>query len=116
MFAFNYHANSEEYKNLGNLHKDKRVIEYYPQDDKLEFSTKPQILGKPDKQNGAANYDFETGGLSYSQRVPHNLVGDNLRSGRKETDLYNGQLLADRVSIAGSNTMSQASGFPKTTN
>ena len=48
MFSFNYHANSEEYKNLGNLHKDKRVMEYYPQDDRLEFSTKPQILGKPD--------------------------------------------------------------------
>ena len=41
MFSFNYHANSEEYKNLGNLHKDKRVMEYYPQDDRLEFSTKP---------------------------------------------------------------------------
>ena len=41
MFSFNYHANSEEYKNLGNLHKDKRVMEYYPQDHRLEFSTKP---------------------------------------------------------------------------
>lgn len=41
MFSFNYHSNSEEYKNLGNLHKDKRVMEYYPQDDRLEFSTKP---------------------------------------------------------------------------
>ena len=41
MFEFNYHSNSDEYKNLGNLHRDKRVIEYFPQDDKLEFSTKP---------------------------------------------------------------------------
>jgi len=41
MFSFNYHANSEEYKNLGNMHKDKRVVEYFPQDDRLEFSTKP---------------------------------------------------------------------------
>lgn len=81
MFSFNYHSNSDEYKNLGNLHKDKRVMEYYPQDDKLEFSTRPQILGR--KERG---YDFEQGGLSYTQRVPRNLVGENLRSGRMETD------------------------------
>lgn len=85
-------------------------MEYYPQDDKLEFSTKPQILGKLDK------YDYEQGGLSNSHRIPQNLVGDYLRSGRKETDQFNGQLLADRESLAPSNVQSQASGFPKTTN
>ena len=61
MFSFNYHSNSDEYKNLGNLHKDKRVVEYFPQDDKLEFSTRPQIMGREKKQ-----YDYETGGLSYT--------------------------------------------------
>jgi hypothetical protein len=111
MFAFNYHSNSDEYKNLGNLHKEKRVIEYFPQDDKLEFSTKPQIMGKKEKK-----YDFETGGLSYTQRVPRNLVGADFRTGRKETDDFNGHLVADRVSIAPSHSMSSASGFPKTTN
>ena len=45
-------------------------------------------------------YDYETGGLSYTQRVPRNLVGDNLRTGRKQTDEFNGQLLQDRVSVA----------------
>jgi hypothetical protein len=63
MYAFNQFSNSDEYKNLGNLHKDKRVVEYFPQDDRLEFSTKPQILGKPDliKPKG---YSYEEGGLS----------------------------------------------------
>ena len=110
MFQFNYHANSDEYKNLGNLHKDKRVMEYYPQDDKLEFSTKPQIMGRKDR-----GYDYEQGGLSYTQRVPQNLVGDHLRTGRRETDQYNGQLLNDRASNAPSG-YSTVSGFPKTTN
>ena len=41
MYTFNQHSNSDEYKNLGNLHKDGRVVEYFPQDDKYEFSTKP---------------------------------------------------------------------------
>ena len=114
MFQFNYHSNSDEYKNLGNLHKDKRVIEYFPQDDKLEFSTRPQIMGREKKT--LPGYDFETGGQSFTHRVPTNLVGDNLRSGRKETDAFNGHLLQDRESIAPSNTLSSASGFPKTTN
>lgn len=111
MYSFNYHANSDEYKNLGNLHKEKRVIEYFPQDDKLEFSTRPQIMGRNEKK-----YNYETGGLSYSQRIPKNLVGENLRTGRKETDEFNGQLMADRVSVAPSYAVSTASGFPKTTN
>lgn len=99
MFSFNYHSNSEEYKNLGNLHREKRVVEYFPQDDKLEFSTKPQILGK---QEGQPGYDYETGGLSYSQRVPKNLVGDKLRQGRKTTDNANIALIMDKVSVDGS--------------
>ena len=64
MFQFNYHSNSDEYKNLGNLHKDKRVIEYFPQDDKLEFSTRPQIMGK-EKKTLTGAYDFEAGGQSF---------------------------------------------------
>ena len=66
MFQFNYHSNSDEYKNLGNLHRDKRVIEYFPQDDKLEFSTRPQIMGKEKRTIPA--YDYETGGQSFSHR------------------------------------------------
>ena len=68
-----FNPNSEEYKNLGNLHKDKRVVEYFPQDDRLEFSTKPQIMGKPDQTKG---YDYQEGGLSLSHRQPVNLIGD----------------------------------------
>lgn len=114
MFEFNYHSNSDEYKQLGNLHREKRVIEYFPQDEKLDFSTKPQIMGREKRTQPA--YDYESGGLSFTGRVPRNPVGDTLRSGRKETDEYNGQLLQDRASIAPSNTYSTASGFPKTTN
>ena len=114
MYEFNYHSNSDEYKNLGNLHKDKRVIEYFPQDEKLEFSTRPQIMGKEKTTQPA--YDYESGGLSFTQRVPKHAVGDSLRTGRKETDDFNGQLLQDRLSIAPSNTVSTVSGFPKTTN
>jgi len=31
-------------------------------------------------------YDYETGGQSFTHRKPVNLVGDGLRTGRKETD------------------------------
>lgn len=74
------------------MHKDKRVIEYFPQDDKLEFSTRPQIMGR-EKKTLTGTYDFEAGGQSFTHRVPTNLVGDNLRTGRKDTDAFNGHLL-----------------------
>lgn len=34
MYSFNYHQNSDDYKNLGTLHKDKRTVDYFPQDQK----------------------------------------------------------------------------------
>jgi len=43
MFSYNQHSNSEEYKSLGNLHREKRVIEYFPQDDRAEFSPKSKV-------------------------------------------------------------------------
>jgi hypothetical protein len=46
MFSFNYHDNSDDYKNLGTLHRENRTVDYFPQDEKHDFSTKPQILGK----------------------------------------------------------------------
>lgn len=30
LYPYHYHQNSEDYKNLGNLHKENRTIEYYP--------------------------------------------------------------------------------------
>ena len=117
MFSFNYHSNSDEYKNLGNLHREKRVVEYFPQDDKLEFSTKPQILGK--QENGGRPYNYEVGGLSYSHRIPKNLIGDKLRQGRKIADNTNIALIMDKASVDGGSqlgAMSNASAFPKTTN
>ena len=30
LYPSHYHQNSEDYKNLGNLHKENRTIEYYP--------------------------------------------------------------------------------------
>lgn len=41
MFAFNYHDNSDDFKNLGNLHRENRTVAYFPQDEKHEFSTRP---------------------------------------------------------------------------
>ena len=82
------HSNSDEYKNLGTLHKDKRTVEYFPQDERMEFSTRPQIMGR-EKGGVPPGYNFQEGGLSYQQRVPDNLVGENLRSGRMVTDQEN---------------------------
>lgn len=99
MYQFNYHANSEDYKNLGTLHREKRTVDYYPQDQKQDFSTKPQILGKdqiPQMQRSGQNYDYETGGLSYTQRKPDNLIGNELRAVREDADIYNTQLINDK--------------------
>lgn len=76
MYQFNYHENSDDYKNLGTLHREKRTVDYFPQDAKQEFSTKPQILGRNDAV--LRDYDFSQGGLSYSQRNPNtkNLIGE----------------------------------------
>jgi len=48
-------------------------------------------MGKEKRTQPA--YDYESGGLSFTQRVQKHAVGDSLRSGRKETDDFNGQLL-----------------------
>ena len=37
LYPFHYHQNSEDYKNLGNMHRENRTIEYYPQDQKPQF-------------------------------------------------------------------------------
>lgn len=30
MYSFNYHQNSDDYKNLGTLHREKRTVDYFP--------------------------------------------------------------------------------------
>lgn len=95
--------NSDEFKALGNLHKDNRVIDYYPQDDKGNFSTRPKILG--------GKYDFAEGGLSLQHRVPDNLVGESLKAVRENTDTFNKYLAQDMTSYT-----TVSSGFPLTTN
>tara|TARA_B110000503_G_C7021586_1_gene360015 strand:+ start:232 stop:648 length:417 start_codon:yes stop_codon:yes gene_type:complete len=118
LYSFNQHSNSDEYKNLGTLHKDKRVVEYYPQDDKQEFSTKPQILGKSDGASRKQDdYSYETGGLSYSQRVPQHLIGHQASNVRQHVDTVNDRLMLDKLSDAtGSLSIHGATNFPKTTN
>ena len=49
-YSFNYHDNSDDFKNLGQLHKQNRTVDYFPQDEKQDFSSKPQILGKEHEQ------------------------------------------------------------------
>ena len=93
LYSFNQHSNSDEYKNLGTLHKDKRVVEYYPQDERLEFSTKPQIMGKGPPTGSESGYNYETGGLSYTQRVPQNLLGPHAKAERSMVDTVNDRLM-----------------------
>lgn len=119
LYSFNQHSNSDEYKNLGTLHKDKRVVEYYPQDERLEFSTKPQIMGKqPSVQSAPSDgYNYETGGLSYSQRVPQNLLGPHAKAERGMVDTVNDRLMLQKLKEAtGQIAMPAPNAFPKTTN
>jgi len=46
MYEYNMHQNSEDFKNMGSMHRERRTVEYYPQDEKHDFSTKPQIIGR----------------------------------------------------------------------
>jgi hypothetical protein len=39
--------NSEDFKELGNLHKDQRAVEYFPGEDRHAFESKPQNFGVP---------------------------------------------------------------------
>jgi len=43
-FDNNMAANSEGFKQLGNLHREKRVTEYFPQDERDLFGPKPQNM------------------------------------------------------------------------
>ena len=119
LYSFNQHSNSDEYKNLGTLHKDKRVVEYYPQDERLEFSTRPQIMGKPNAtgSDSKSGYNYETGGLSYSQRVPQNLLGPHAKAERSMVDTVNDRLMLQKLKEAtGQIQMPQPNAFPRTTN
>ena len=41
LFEKTSHHNSEDFKELGNLHKDQRAVEYFPGDDRHSFESKP---------------------------------------------------------------------------
>ena len=69
MYAFNYHDNSDDYKNLGTLHKENRTVEYYPQDEKEDFTTKPQIMGKPPMSTGSRQLESNFSLASDDQEV-----------------------------------------------
>jgi len=99
MFNETAHGNSEDFKNLGNLHTENRAVDYFPQDDRHHF-----MKGQP-------GYDFSTGGLSYNQRKPDNLVGDSFKTVRQNQDDIN-KYMAQEIQ---SHT-TQSSGFPLTTN
>mmetsp|Transcript_16377 Transcript_16377/g.27718 ORF Transcript_16377/g.27718 Transcript_16377/m.27718 type:complete len:160 (+) Transcript_16377:896-1375(+) len=122
MYGFNQHQNSDDFKNLGNLHREKRLVEFFPQDDRYQFSTKPQVLGGQAKER-ASSYNYDVGGLSYTQRVAKNLVGDDYRKNRKEADQENIRFILERMNdfktqddMRSSQVMSNKSAFPKTTN
>jgi DUF438 domain-containing protein len=56
LYKNNMAENSEAFKQLGNLHRERRQVEYFPQDDKANFSSKPQII---------SGKDFDTEGSGY---------------------------------------------------
>jgi hypothetical protein len=41
LFTKTSHHNSEDFKELGNLHKDNRAVEYFPGEDRHHFASKP---------------------------------------------------------------------------
>ena len=102
MFSETSHHNSEDFKELGNLHKDKRSVEYYPSDGKHNFESKPQHFSK---------YDYTKGGLSGNHRVPDNLIGENQKFVRANTDEYNLHMAEEQMSYT-----THSSSFPLTTN
>lgn len=66
---------------------------------------------------GAEGYDYETGGLSYSQRIPNNLIGEAIEHERRKVDTVNDRLMLDKLSDAtGALSVPSGSTFPKTTN
>ena len=91
MYSFNYHDNSDDYKNLGQLHMDNRTVDYYPQDEKVDFSSKPQILGK--EQDRLENISMS------------NASSRNEKSSRRNQSSF---------SLASEDR--EVKGFPKTTN
>lgn len=109
LFRDNMAENSDEFKQLGTLHRDGRVINYYPQDAKANFSSKPQNVRTEDF---VPEYHPDFGYFSQS-RVPQNLVGDTFKQVRLNTDQFNKTMMAEQRSIQ--NT-SFSSGFPLTTN
>lgn len=70
--------------------------------------------------SGIGNYDYETGGLSYSERKPMNLLGAEAKAVRNHVDTVNDRLMLAKLSDA-TGTMQMPAGpegaaFPKTTN
>ena len=66
------------------------------------------------------NYDYETGGLSYTQRVPPHLLGAEAKAVRNHVDTVNDRLMLAKLNEAtGAMQMPvgpQGGAFPKTTN
>ena len=80
LFPKSMAQNSDEFKMLGNLHKVNRVVDYYPQDERAEFSTKPQNF------SGKLEYEDEDSGYFTGARVPSNLVGESYKQVRHHQD------------------------------
>jgi hypothetical protein len=81
--------NSDEFKQLGTLTKEKRIIDYYPQDDKAVFTTKPKNMTRQQME------EFQ---ILMNDRVPSNLVGNTLRQVRQNTDDFNKYMINDQLS------------------
>ena len=76
-------------------------------------------MGKASERSDE-NYDYETGGLSYTQRVPQHLLGAEAKAVRNHVDTVNDRLMLAKLNEAtGAMAMEEGptgNAFPKTTN
>lgn len=52
--------------------------------------------------------------MTYSQRKPKNLIGNDLRTNRGDADQFNNKMIMDKMSVDSS--VVNKNNFPKTTN
>ena len=74
-------------------------------------------MGKSGQNDTNSNYNYEEGGLSYTQRVPANLLGPHAKAERTMVDTVNDRLMLQKLKEAtGTINLPKPNVFPKTTN
>jgi len=76
LFTDNMVENSEDFKQLGTLHREQRQVQYFPQEARINFSSRPQNM-----KEDFMEVNPELGYFSQN-RVPQNLVGNTFKAVR----------------------------------